>query len=279
MADLLPTGIPGIWFERSDWAQLTLDERHDGITVDQWRLGVTRTLRCLVTPPCGSSTAILRMIKEGTENRVRLRDGAEEHKVVIRPRRLDDENLRNAGETMEYGVASVSFTPQDWDNPAHKPSSLYLADEHLFHELVHVARELSGLMDYSGSNIVPKVPRHDQDYQNLEEFCAVVITNIYRSENLRPDLRRDHGGEPIETLPDDLCDPANFVDLWYGPLCRLKGDFERCGVFHRIAVVQCKFNPFGELQRRQLANAPRINWHDYRRELREDRRELSRQMR
>jgi hypothetical protein len=214
--------------------------------MDQWQLGVRKTLQCLVKPPCGSSMPILQMIKDWGGGSV-FGD-----QIIITPHLP-----RTAAETVGVLGAGyyISFTPQDWDNPAQKPLSMILADEVLLHELVHAARYLYGLQagDLGKAGFSPP-PRLDQRYDNLEEFCAMVIMNIYRSENVRLNLHRDHA-DPTNTLPDDLRNPAKFVELWHGPLWLLQGQFYRSHVFDRIAVVQCKFNPFAELQRLQLANA------------------------
>lgn len=68
------------------------------------------------------------------------------------------------------------------------------ADETLLHELVHATRQVTGVRFHMPVN---------EGYSNLEEFIAVVVENVYRSEKRRTHLR-DYRGVPI--------DPANFLD-------------------------------------------------------------------
>jgi hypothetical protein len=68
--------------------------------------------------------------------------------------------------------------------------------EVLFHELVHSVRELSGKLDQS--------PIHDA-YEDIEEYFAIVVSNVYRSELNRIGLR---GGHHSESLPPKQRDDA-----------------------------------------------------------------------
>ena len=58
-------------------------------------------------------------------------------------------------------------------------------DEILLHELVHGLSSLVGRLADSMAG--------PAGYSNLEEFTAIVISNLYASETNRP-LRNDHGG-------------------------------------------------------------------------------------
>ena len=111
-------------------------------------------------------------------------------------------------------------------------------------------------------------PHHaTQVYQNLEEFAAILITNIYRSENLRTGLVRDHlgprprRGEPAGTpakpfrdpreetssLGYPLTNPRNFLTMWRPQIERLFDELSVNATIQKIQGVRCSFNPFFEL--------------------------------
>ena len=60
-------------------------------------------------------------------------------------------------------------------------------DEILLHEMVHGLRQLRGTTD---SHKPADAPNMD----TVEEFMAIVVSNVYRSELNRPGLRADHHG-------------------------------------------------------------------------------------
>jgi hypothetical protein len=267
MADPNYTGVAGIYFDDPENIDARLAKKGGHITPANWRLGVTKTLACLEQSPCQTSIEVLSMIAD----RVVRRNKKElEEKFPFPPQYWADlivtitPDLKGAdvldgtfspGETDEddSGGPTIEFTPQYYDNPAEKPSSLRHADEALLHELVHCVRELYRLdLDDTLDGFQP-APRLDQQYDNLGEFCAVVIANIYRSENVRPNLRRDHHG--YLPLAKDLSIPSAFVDFWRPALLRIQSEFAHTAFFGCIARVTCAFNPFAELQRRQLAVA------------------------
>ena len=113
-----------------------------------------------------------------------------DNKGVLRHRKL-----RGTGEGSD---TVVEFTPQHFvfrsinlrigiTNPPFR----FQADEFLLHEVVHGLRQMSGLMYQK------RVP-FQKGYDNIEEFFAVLIANIYRSECDRKELRKDHGKDFIE---------------------------------------------------------------------------------
>jgi hypothetical protein len=71
------------------------------------------------------------------------------------------------------------------------------ADEVLLHELVHACREMNGCfydMPVSG------------DYDDEEEYLAVVIANIYLSNKTQTVFRKNHHGHHILPNPDNFLD-------------------------------------------------------------------------
>jgi hypothetical protein len=114
-----------------------------------------------------------------------------------------------------------------------------------------------------------------QIYETIEEFAAILITNIYRSENLRIGLVRDHLGarprrgeppltpgqqwrDPAEvtrSLGYPLTNPRHFLTFWQEPIRRLNIELNVEHVAFKIANVLCHFNPFRELKLQGLPQA------------------------
>ena len=92
--------------------------------------------------------------------------------------------------------ALVRFTPANWThNPINATLGIGVSfvgpgskpDEMLLHELVHALRIIAGRL-----NSKRKVPFQKQ-YDNMEEFLAILIANIYRSEySSRKHIRAGH---------------------------------------------------------------------------------------
>ena len=79
-------------------------------------------------------------------------------------------------------------------------------DEILFHELVHAARYLGGDLKKTP---IPKMP----DYENEEEYFAVLITDIYSSEKGRSfaSLRKSHKLQRKPEMNEQEADPWAFL--------------------------------------------------------------------
>lgn len=93
--------------------------------------------------------------------------------------------------------AIVNFTPGMWKGAKmRKPSNA--PDETLFHELVHASRQTRGVQD---SSYV------DNDYDDSEEYLAVVLTNIYMSEKGQLVMVGNHGTKPLQGPERD-----NFIN-------------------------------------------------------------------
>lgn len=96
---------------------------------------------------------------------------------------------------IEAGKARVRFTPTMWQSggvclatPEFAPGVGMGDDEVLLHELLHAFRKVRGTFN----NIALKKP--DKAYDNIEELFAILISNIYISENGKTKLRKDHAG-------------------------------------------------------------------------------------
>ena len=86
---------------------------------------------------------------------------------------------------LRQGAVPVRFEKPD-------PEKIANPDEVLVHELVHAMRTEVGVADYRA------VPRQ-KGYHYFEEFFAMVVTNIYRSEDGRKGVRNDNHGAMIRS--------------------------------------------------------------------------------
>jgi hypothetical protein len=100
--------------------------------------------------------------------------------------------------------------------------------------------------------------RHSQIYKEYEEFVAILVTNIYRSENKRVGLRRDWVGDQELVFP--LTNARNFLTVWRPQIDRLCGEMHL--LCNQLAAVECAFNPIFELyaaQNRFLPGGRRVS--------------------
>jgi len=97
-------------------------------------------------------------------------------------------------------VAAVGFIAKAAD---FKVAPGVQKDEILLHEMVHGLRQMRGTTDFHQPKDLPH-------YDTVEEFMAIVVSNVYRSEMKRPGLRQDHWG--FRALPAELEDPQKFLD-------------------------------------------------------------------
>jgi len=90
------------------------------------------------------------------------------------------------------------FSPEMWRNQQKPVFPGANVDEVLFHELVHASRQTRGVQD---SSYV------DNDYDDSEEYLAVVLTNIYMSEKGQLVMVGNHGTKPLQGPERD-----NFIN-------------------------------------------------------------------
>jgi hypothetical protein len=254
----------------------------------QWEGGVTSTLRDIyITPPCNSGKAIVDAIQETGKSVTIIPE-----RRPLMPDKSDAnahaDPLDSLGATVRGGkpeappspsdlgigggsAVTISFTAQDW--APSNTDSMNAVDETLFHELIHALRQTMGIEDSApipapfevlrrgdGSvsqlmtqSTATKPTKHSQIYNDYEEFVAIMITNIYRSEVGRPGLRRDHlGGNALLTYP--LTNARNFLTVWRPQIQRICG--EMAAVCDKLAAVDCSFNPIFELYAAQNRFVP-----------------------
>jgi len=257
-----------------DSAQLS-QVRND-LTKTQWENGVATTLLNLyVIPPCQTSRIILDAIKSRDKTVTIIPErnpllpnkaDANAHADPTNPQAATASGKPVApGGPLGSGAGSpviLQFAAQDWA-PAMENVSLRAGDETLLHELIHALRQISGLEDPSelhapfptlrkGDGSVSqlmagaagqKPTKHSQIYNHYEEFVAILITNIYRSENRRPGLKRDHLGDFELNYP--LTNARNFLTAWRPQIEQIQAEMPV--VCDQLARVNCHFNPIFEL--------------------------------
>jgi hypothetical protein len=274
---------------------------------DAWIRGVRATLRLLHDDmPCATSRAIFDGIKAsgkavtivpsatrpvGPDRRMgNAYAEPDDFQTATAPGKMTENYRKDPRLGVGGGSNStIYFNPQDWDSADSTPVTFKAVDEVLLHELVHALRQTLGQED--NARLPP--PRSDmglggatelegnpttpwpapttitQVYNNVEEFVAILITNIYRSENRRDGLVRDHlGPQPLQGEPPDtpehpfrdpeekttrlgwpLTKPRNFMTLWKPQISQLFRDLDRVHVATKIANVACDFNPFAEFNK------------------------------
>jgi hypothetical protein len=115
--------------------------------------------------------------------------------------------------------------------------SLAFADEILVHELVHAIRITAG---FSVDRRVPRQPR----YGTMEEFFAIVVANVYRSECGRGGVRNANHGE-WETMQIS----GEYFLKWHFNRAHLR-QFRRDhpNLAAELHEIDTYFNPFRHLR-------------------------------
>ena len=106
-------------------------------------------------------------------------------------------------------------------------------DEILLHEMIHGLRQMQG-------RSVKEAIVGNSGMDNYEEFAAITISNVYRSEMNLPGLRADHRG--FNLLTGATTNLATFKTTYYQWLIDL--DIEQPRLCKNLRNVRCAFNPF-----------------------------------
>ncbi|MGA2707200.1 MAG: M91 family zinc metallopeptidase [Steroidobacteraceae bacterium] len=148
--------------------------------------------------------------------------------------------------------ALVRFNPSMWNAATvagvgfiAKPADFKQApgvgkDEILLHEMVHGLRQIRGTTDQHK-------PADSPLMDTVEEFMAIVVSNVYRSELKRPGLRADHHGfTPLPSNQEDarvfLNQPAKGGESNLSRMQQFKRDNPE--LFEDLKKAPASFNPF-----------------------------------
>jgi hypothetical protein len=148
-------------------------------------------------------------------------------------------NLPGPGKDRIVGTGAgsssiINFTPSIFSSGPGGPSGPgATADEILLHEMLHALRQMTG-------RAVREAVSGNPGMDNYEEFAAIVVTNVYRSELGLPQLRRDHHGFLALTGPTAttagfkaaFSQYLNFMDVEQPRLC------------NNLRQARVGFNPF-----------------------------------
>jgi len=148
----------------------------------------------------------------------------------------------------------IQFSPeasQQIRGPGKEP------DEVLFHELAHAYRRTRGVL--LCERMGPPYDNPKEKWDNIEEFFAILIANIYRSESRRQGLRGDHAlddcpgqqrpGHTVCSKPmvPRLTDPKAFYEYYKPKMEQIFTQPQMRGLGVEIAIyVDCDFNPLYE---------------------------------
>jgi hypothetical protein len=95
--------------------------------------------------------------------------------------------------TGEGSNALIWYTPGMYSDKRRPSGPGHQPDEVLFHELVHASRQMRGVMNEMPVN---------KGYDDLEEYLAEVLSNIYLSDKGQTVFSGNHGGSVILKGPD-----------------------------------------------------------------------------
>ena len=132
----------------------------------------------------------------------------------------------------------VAFSPEMWtvDEGKH-PLGVgpgITAKEILFHEMVHGYRQMSGKMQCTAT---PDQPGYD----TAEEFMAILVSNMLRSELGLKGLRKDHWGFQAMAPGDE--DPAKFAAIGNNKARIKQFCSEHPDLAANLKKAKIKFNP------------------------------------
>jgi hypothetical protein len=176
--------------------------------------------------------------------------------IAMEPLNFDVCNAHGAGrleiQKTRTFKGAVKFDPKVFEEGSHcfksrlgkKEKRGGLADEVLFHELIHALR---GGLEVNSDKM--PVSGGLWRYSNTEEFYAVVITNIYISDESNKGssgLRAGHRGKlPLEQyFSRSLCFFASSTQIL--PLLK-KFENDHPVLFNSLSKVKARFNPIGAM--------------------------------
>lgn len=190
---------------------------------------VTETMSAFTSPilPPDNPTAIAARTPKGQP--VLVRDISKLDVCKDVPLTHNDKVVRGTGAGTDE---LVEFTPRHWIGMGNKTN----ADSVLVHELTHALRSGMGIFQRKQTC---------NDYLNEEEFFAILIENLYRSElnkNGEALILRWHHHGAVE-MPPKLADPAFFFQFHKEKIVRMQHEMPHF-VTTLMDIRDIGFNPF-----------------------------------
>lgn len=149
---------------------------------------------------------------------------------------------RDSIPVLDSGDAIVTFSPATFNTKGGICSETYKdgigmeEDEALLHELLHAFRIIRGTFNQVA------LYKQDKMYGNSEELFAILITNMYMSENGKTVLRKDHTG--FSALPQKWSTTETFMqdrDFFYWVERFWSEERQLAGM---LSNLPAPFNPF-----------------------------------
>lgn len=136
----------------------------------------------------------------------------------------------------------IRFAPQLPSGYSCRDSDIsYTTDDTLLHELVHGVRPPQRVRQLLGQTT-------DDNWDNLEEFFAIMVQNIYLSEHGEKKVRSEHKTD-IRTIPATRASSAEFMANKTN-YTRIKDAMKREELAQQLAKLESiPFNPFAEFER------------------------------
>jgi hypothetical protein len=147
-------------------------------------------------------------------------------------------NLPAPGQPRTIGTGTgsdteIRFSSAIFTGPSAPTGPGSLPDEILLHEMIHGLRQMQGRS--AKESITGNPGMH-----NYEEFAAITISNVYRSEKGLIQLRTDHTG--FAPLTGPTTNVATFKSTYQSFLLHM--DIEQPRLCQNLRQISCAFNPF-----------------------------------
>jgi len=127
----------------------------------------------------------------------------------------------------------VRFTSEMWPGGGSSTAGPGAeGSEILFHEMVHGLRQMRGVMQCASTTM-------NRNFDTREEFMAILVSNMYRSELHRNGLRADHHG--FQPLPVAMQDASAFLSTYLDYVQQLVEEDRALAML--LKNVNCEFNP------------------------------------
>lgn len=151
-----------------------------------------------------------------------------------------------------HGAQSrIAYFPFEWPlHGAGRPGET--RDEILLHELVHAHNMQRGVTDLREMTLDMRRPFRAGEFDDADDFVAVMVTNIYQSERGRP-LRRDHrfGSTSLTASSRSVGEDPGYA-AFFRQFDLMAPDFVA-----ELAAIDAPFNPWRARGPGRIRETPR----------------------
>jgi hypothetical protein len=118
----------------------------------------------------------------------------------------------------------------------------------LVHEMVHAMRQMEGKWN---PGIIVHFPAKEQAYDNAEEFYAILVANIYMSQQGETQFVRDHAAASRPLRPEWSTSKGFLSDGLNAGVVKKFCDMEEPDFARKIGLLAAAFNPIAAYLRCQ----------------------------